>query len=438
MLTHLKKITTNWHKFVRKIIDKIPMGIQRILLKILIEIKYLYFLIKWRSRDKNIPNPEKIYYISPDRIVYHTNYVKKDNENIIFSDKVFSTTEMRGKIIDGDWDITNYKFTDLDIYQAFKQRINEGMAWQDTKFYKINMSYIESGQVRWGCKNKDELDKRCSYFDSLIESIKKKGYQLNRNIYYNVEFDEVDVNIGRNGEYLFQNGRHRLSIAKILGIKKIPVMVLVRHKKWQDFREYIYSYVQDHGGKLYQPIIHPDLSDIPSYHKSSDRFKAISSHLGKKRGVMLDIGAYLGYFCHKFEDLGYQCYAIEYSPELVQIAEKIKIAENKKFKIINKSVFELEFYKKTKFDVVLALNIFHHFLKSKNTYFLLKDFLKNLETDELYFEPHIFEEEQMKDAYINYTETEFINFILNNTSLNASKIIYTAEDGRNVYKLFVK
>ena len=436
-MTRLKTITTSWRKFVREVIDKIPMGIQRILLKIIIEIKYLSFLIKWRSRDNYIPNPKKIYFISPDRIIHHTNYVNKDDENIIFSDRVFRN-EMRGKIIDGDWDITNYKFTDLDIYQAFKQRINEGMAWQDTKYYKKNLSYIESGKVRWGCNNKDDLDKRCSYFDTLIESIKTKGYQSNRNIYNNVELDEIEANIGRTGEYLFQNGRHRLSIVKILGIKKIPVRILVRHKKWQDFREYIYSYAQDHGGELYQPIIHPDLSDIPSHHVSSDRFEAILSHLGKKRGIMLDIGAYLGYFCHKFEDLGYQCYAIEYSPELAQIAEKIKIAENKKFKIINKSVFELEFCKNTKFDVVLALNVFHHFIKRKNTYFLLKDFLRNIETDELYFEPHIYEEEQMKDAYINYTETEFIDFILNNTSLNASNLIYTAEDGRNVYKLFIK
>jgi len=443
-MTQIFKLTSDWRKLARKFIDEMPMGIQRILLKIIREIKYYIFIVKWRHRsNKNIPNPEKIFWISPDRIIYHTNYVKNDDKNIIFSDRVFPSNKMRGKVIDGDWDITDYKFTDLPIYQAFKQRINEGLAWQDTDFYKINMSYIESGQMRWSCSTKDDFDKRCSTFDALIESIKTNGYQLNRtrthsDLYFNVDFDEIDVNIGRNGEFLFQNGRHRLSIAKILGIKKIPVMVFVRHKEWQRYREFLISYAQEQRGKVYQPLVHPDLADIPFHHNCSDRFEAIVPHLGNKRGIMMDIGANTGFFCHKFEDLGYECYAIEYSPEIAQIAEKIKIAENKTFKIINKSVFELELNKNMKFDVVLALNVFHHFIKRKKTFFQFKDFLNNLETDEMYFEPHLYEEEQMKDAYVNYTETEFVNFILQNTSLNASELIYTARDGRHVYKLFLK
>jgi len=241
-----------------------PMRIQRIFFLIIMEIKYLFFKIKWRHRsNENIPNPEKIFWISPDRIIYHTNYIKKGDDNIHFIHRVFPSNKMRGKVIDGDWDITNYKFTDLDIYQAFKQRINEGVAWQDTNFYKINLSYIESGKIRWGCITKDEFDKRCSNFDSLIDSIKTKGYQLNRNNYSNnVEFDEIDVNIGRNGDFLFQNGRHRLSIAKILGIKKIPVMVFVRHKKWQEYRESLIKYAREHRGEVHQPLDHPDLADI--------------------------------------------------------------------------------------------------------------------------------------------------------------------------------
>ena len=280
-MTQKLNLTSDWRKLVKNLIDKMPMGIQRILLRIIMEIKYIFFIIKWRYRsNKNIPNPEKIFWISPDRIIYHTNYVKNDDENIIFSDRVFPSNKMRGKVIDGDWDITDYKFTDLPIYQAFKQRINEGLAWQDTDFYKINMSYIESGQMRWSCSTKNDFDKRCSTFDALIESIKKNGYQLNRDLYFNVEFDEIDVNIGRNGEFLFQNGRHRLSIAKILHIKKIPVMVFVRHKEWQKLREFLISYAQKQGGKVYQPLVHPDLADIPFHHSCLDRFEAILPHLG--------------------------------------------------------------------------------------------------------------------------------------------------------------
>ena len=426
--------------FIRKILDKVPIGMQHTVLKIVIAVRFLIFRIKLKHRiRKDIPSPERVYWISPTRIIWHTNYLKKSPETTPFRDRVFDTTRDRGKVVDGNWDITDYKFTDLDISKAFKKRIEEGVEWQDTKFYKRVLRQAESGQVIWECKNKDDLDKRCKYPDSLYQSIKNKGYRLNRNIYdKNAEYDEIDVNIGRNGEYLFQDGRHRLAIAKILGIRYVPVMVFVRHKKWQEFREFVISYAQQREGKLYQPIVHSDLADIPFHHICQDRLEAIILHLGKKRGVMLDIGANSGFFCHKFEDLGYQCYAIEQNPAAFRILEKIKIAENKKFEAINKSIFEVDFIKNMKFDVVLALNVLHHFLKRKTTFFQLKDLMKNLETDEMFFEPHQYQEGQMKDAYVNYTETEFVDFLLRHTSLNESKLIHTARDRRHIFKLSKK
>lgn len=48
---------------------------------------------------------------------------------------------------------------------------------------------------------------------------------------------EISIHIGRNGELIFHDGRNRLSIAKILGLDSIPVVVLVRHKQWQDTRD---------------------------------------------------------------------------------------------------------------------------------------------------------------------------------------------------------
>ncbi len=424
--------------FMRKIINKLPNRLQNIVFRIALDIRFFMFIVKMRGNSHNgLPQPERVYWISPKRIIYHTNYLeKKSSETIPLSNRVFDTT-MRGKVVEGNWDITNYKFTDLLVYKAINKRIREGVKWQDTTFYKTVRRQVEFGQTYWGCKNKDDLDKRVKYIDSLYQSIKNKGYHLNRNISdKNFDFTEIDVNVGRNGGYLFQNGRHRLAIAKILGINYVPVMVFVRHKKWQEFRRYVISYAQQNGGKLYQPIVHPDLADIPTHHNCQERLEAIQRNLGKKRCVMLDIGSNLGFFCHKFEDLGYQCYAIEQDPATFRILEKIRIAENKKFKAIKKSMFEIGFIKKMKFDVVLALNIFHHFLKTKRFFFKLKDFLKNLETTEMFFEPHLYLEDQMKDAYVNYSESEFVNFILQNTSLNEFKLIHTARDGRHIFKLY--
>ena len=91
--------------------------------------------------------------------------------------------------------------------------------------------------------------------------------------------------------------------------------------------------------------------------------------------------------------------------------------------------------KNMKFDVVLALNIFHHFLKKKSLYFQLQNFLENLDLNVMFFEAHRYQEDQMKNAYVNYTETEFVDFILRHTSLKKSEAIYTAKNGRIVLKL---
>ena len=90
---------------------------------------------------------------------------------------------------------------------------------------------------------------------------------------------------------------------------------------------------------------------------------------------------------------------------------------------------------KVNYFETLALNIFHHFLKRKTEFIQLKDLLKNLKMDELFFESHRWQEDQMKDAYVNYTETEFVDFLLRHTSLNKSEVIYTAKNGRKVFKL---
>lgn len=439
-IVNLKELTA----FVTEQVGKMPVSMQKIVFKTATEVKYVLFRLRlMHNTPRDIPSPARIYWISPNRIMYHTNYLKNSSTKAMpFADRVFDP-KMRGKVVDGNWDITPYKFTDLVVYNSFKKRIEDRAEWQDTEFYRGMLKQALSARPVWGVRNKDDLDKRCKYLDSLYQSIKNDGYRLNRDIDVSAKtatYDEIEVNIGRNGEYLFQNGVHRLSIAKILGIKSVPIMVFVRHKKWAEFRQFVVSYARDQQstGKLYQPLVHPDLADIPydlQAHDCQELMEAIKGHLEKEKGVMLDIGANVGYFCHKFEDLGYRCYAVERDPATFRMLEKVKIAENKRFEVINESIFDVELVKNMKFDAVLALNIFHHFLKTKKDFLRFECMLKNLDTDVLFFEPHLHHDGQMKDAYVNYTETEFVDFLLNHLSLNKSEIIYTAKNGRKVFKL---
>jgi hypothetical protein len=106
--------------FALKITDKLPLYLQGITLRIINELRFLIFRLKLiKQSGKEILTPSRIYWISPERIVYHTNYVgNKSVETASFNDRVFGP-EMRGKIVDGNWDITNYRFSDLDVFNAF-------------------------------------------------------------------------------------------------------------------------------------------------------------------------------------------------------------------------------------------------------------------------------------------------------------------------------
>jgi len=379
-------------------------------------------------------DPNKVYWISPERLNYSMNFQK---ETKFFLD---CTEKMRGKILDGKWDKTRINFTDLPIYRNIKQILEKDEKLRTTDFFNFILNTAKSPNNFWNAMTTNNLHKLFEYFISLqiipgfeVDS-QKKNVQFKSDYY-----DAIDVNIGRNGEYLFQNNHYLLSIAKVLKVKTVPVRVFVRHTKWQKKRDFVINYLQNdiEKGLLYQPIVHPDFLGIPVQHdnKCKETMELISLNLINKNGIMLDIGANIGFFSHKFEDLGYTCYAVENDNNNFKILEMIKDAENKKFVGLNKSVFEVEFLKTTKFDVVLALNIFHHFLKTKKLFYKLKEFLGNLQTDILFLSTANCGEEQMRNAYQNYSESKFVDFILQHSNLNKFKLIFTGRYNRNLYKL---
>lgn len=417
------------------------------------EKRNLFLRMRIIFQKYHISDPNQLYWIDPNLIVYHTNYVKGNKSE--FKDRVFDMIRDKGRVYGGDWDLSTYKFTDLDVYKAFQQRMLHGKNWEETSFYKNELAQIEDGQTIWGCQNREQWNERCRSLDSLIQSIRENGYLLshkfssaqdNSRLFLNKEmFEEVTVNIGRNGQYLFQNGRHRLSIAKILGLDKIPVRVLVRHKGWQELREKLISMTKQNrgatesSGMLYQPAIHPDFSDIPSAHLCEDRFFAIKKNLKTNSGSVLDLGANLAYFCHKFEDLGFDCLAIEIDPEIAEVADRIRVAQGKSFQILTGNLFEPKIENKLgqmDFDIVLALNIFHHFLKTESAFNQFRQWLKKLRSKSMFFEPHLHNEEQMQGSYVNFKEEEFIDFIIANTAFKHLELLHETTDGRHIYRLY--
>jgi len=193
-------------------------------------------------------------------------------------------------IIDGEWDtqhcdefvgffrleesekiarVENYLF-----YQSIQKWMNKGVEWEKTRCY----------QVLSQKKSPSEAESTGEKLRQLKRSLQSKGYlqqrKLNRqSIFMRMlfwrpppEHGEIVVDIGRDGQILFDDGKHRFCIAKAMGLPSIPVRVLIRHQKWQELREEINSAneLDSLSDRAKRNLGHPDVKDIVPEHWKND------------------------------------------------------------------------------------------------------------------------------------------------------------------------
>lgn len=178
-------------------------------------------------------------------------------------------------VVDGSWDRDVIPFAHAIEYRMVFERYGCGLSWNETESYRVLMDYLNRGGIVFGCRTREDLDRRLGYVDALATSIQRNGYLRSSDIEEhggpgvssssNRDRDEVVVNISRDGDLLYHSlGRHRLALAKVLGIEKIPVLVKVRHKGWQDIRDEIRSTSKysDLSERVRKNLDHPDMQDI--------------------------------------------------------------------------------------------------------------------------------------------------------------------------------
>ena len=158
-----------------------------------------------------------------------------------------------GAVLDGDWDRRDVRFVDTDLYRSFAAHFRDGTAWERTAFFERVVEEIRAGHRPWGCDSEAAFERRCRELDELYASIREDGFRTQRELAAadgdepasrdratlaaRIINDEVAVDVGRDGELLYADGRNRLAIAKLLGLDEIPVIVLRRHARWVDARD---------------------------------------------------------------------------------------------------------------------------------------------------------------------------------------------------------
>lgn len=207
--------------------------------------------------------PLRIHRVDPDRI------------SLVAEPTGLSRFRWAGLVADGEWDKNGVRFTDSDVYQAFRSHFRDGTPWENTAFFQRVIEEIADGAEPWGCDSRAAFEHRCRRLDELYESIRKSGFRTQRELAESnshdplertrgtvtarVLNDEVAVDIGRDGELLYADGRNRLAIAKVLDVETIPVIVLRRHAQWCVLRDVIVRYVERTGDTGAPYSNHPDI-----------------------------------------------------------------------------------------------------------------------------------------------------------------------------------
>lgn len=190
-----------------------------------------------------LADPLKIIHVSPSRIT-------KSSQN------GFDPFIDIGRIVEADWDKNVYEFKEKNRFQSVRMRFEEGYQWEETPIYEYYLEMIEKDGRYDGCYSPKDVQERYSLVDEMYKTMAENGYDETK---VENKFDHICVHISRDGEFIHASGgNHRLSVAKILDLDKIPVRVAVRHAEWQNVREMVFK----NKAEIDELEHHPDLHDI--------------------------------------------------------------------------------------------------------------------------------------------------------------------------------
>ncbi|HXE22964.1 MAG TPA: WecB/TagA/CpsF family glycosyltransferase, partial [Rhodoferax sp.] len=382
-----------------------------------------------------LPPPGQVVWVSPERIRLHTN-LHHEGHPPNPRDRVFAIGSSV-QVADGDWDRSGVALEELPEFRTIKARITEGKDWHRTDFYQLVAQQAQAGDMPWGCRTTADVERRFHRIDALIASVRRFGVLEPREVGKAQDPtgqypDLIEVNIGRTGELLFQDGRHRLAIAKALGLPRVPVRVRVRHLEWQKFREQLFDLAgskdESTGSSLLcQRPTHPDLQDIALACDAESRMGALLAHLRVPRGTVLDVGCNLGLFCHYFEKIGFDCVGIEIHPDVARAAGQFARNESRRLQVRVGDILSPDVHNPLltqQHDLVLALNVLHHALNTRENFERLQILLGKMRPRQMFLELPGADDWQSRNAYARFDDSEFVAFVQHAVGLPIAQPIH--------------
>ena len=266
--------------YLKRVVDTLSLGLNTILNRgpdrlLFLIVRYFSWKLQFQNRVSNLPPKANLLLTSLTiawlngtirlfRLAVPHKYTDADPYRILLVDPNEITyisglhdKKRRGWVIGGDWDRGLGKFEDQPIPKAIEQHYLEGKGWEDT---------VLSEEF----DDRRQFERECERIERLYQQIVDHGFRSQRdllnsnpetawsgvNATLSTITNEITIDIGREGELLWNMlGRHRLAIAKVTDVERVPVLVFSRHREWQKIRNESNS----HGELPREHHGHPDL-----------------------------------------------------------------------------------------------------------------------------------------------------------------------------------
>jgi hypothetical protein len=138
-----------------------------------------------------------------------------------------------GTVCGGDWDLDGALVQEYGyIYPILRQRVEGGLEYDEIPEFRKNLELIRRGERPENCHSETEYREKWLETEKLYWTIKSEGYRTQKQLKALLPLNEIRIQVGRNGDLLFEEGIHRLVIAQLLGLKQVPVIVTRQHAKW--------------------------------------------------------------------------------------------------------------------------------------------------------------------------------------------------------------
>ena len=166
-------------------------------------------------------------------------------------------SRFEGRVLGGDWDRAVLPLQETAVYRGLHQRFAEGRCWLDTDLHPARYERLCPNEpVQYENYSEADLSARGAALDRLYGRLAEQGFRDHASR-GEPAGTEMNVAVTRMGAYArHAGGLHRLIMAQLLGLPRIPVRVFVVHSARVGCAEDPFRHQREapSGGRMHEPF----------------------------------------------------------------------------------------------------------------------------------------------------------------------------------------